>query len=98
MSRPVLLLCKGGHCRKRLERRPAIRKALDRLPVEVERVGCQKVCRGPVVGVALEGRWQWFERMGSKKALAALSDLVELGEIRKPLRKRRNLRRAGRRR
>ncbi len=98
MPRPELLLCTGSHCRKRLAREPRVERTLDALPVEVVRVGCQKVCRGPVVGVSLDGEWQWFERMDSKKALRALGELVAHGELAKPLRRRRNARRAGKRR
>ncbi len=69
-----------------------------RLPVEVTRVGCQKVCKGPVVGLAVDGEWQWFERMSSRKAVEALAQLVEGGTVAKPLRRRRNEKRAGKRR
>ncbi len=96
MSKPKLLVCRGSHCRKRLAKHPGIAKAIEALPVEVERVGCQKVCRGPVVGYAVEGKWQWFERVDSKKALHALADLVTDDTISKPLRKRRQAKRAGR--
>jgi len=65
------------------------------LGVDIERVGCQKVCRGPVVGVAIDGRWQWFERMDSPKALRALEQLVDDDTLGKPLRKRRSKKRAG---
>ncbi len=69
-----------------------------RLPVDVSRVGCQKVCRGPVIGVAVDGEWQWFERMDSRKALDALVDLVAHDALGKPLRKRRDKKRSGKRR
>ncbi len=96
MAKPKLLLCRGSHCRKRLAHAPMVEKAIAALPVEVTRVGCQKVCRGPVVGVAVAGEWQWFERMDSKKALRALAELVAADALSKPLRKRRDAKRAGR--
>ncbi len=96
MAKPVLLLCRGSRCRKRLEKSPNVEKALASLPVRLTRVGCQKVCRGPVVGYAIGGEWQWFERVDSKKALRALADLVADDTLPGPLRKRRHAKRAGR--
>ena len=72
-----------------------MQQALSRLPVDVERVGCQKVCKGPVVGLAIDGEWQWFCKVSSRKAVQALAELIEEGTIAKPLRKRRDTKRAG---
>ena len=96
MAKPYLLVCRGSHCRKRLDRHPRVEETLATLPVRLTHVGCQKVCRGPVVGYAVEGKWQWFERMDSKKAMRALADLVENETLSGTLRKRRNKKRAGR--
>ena len=93
-----LLLCTGRHCRRALDEEGRVVQALAGLPVRVQRVPCQKVCRGPVVGVRVAGEWQWFERMNSAKALRALSQLLEEGCVPQPLRKRQNRRRSGRRR
>lgn len=98
MARKKILVCTGNRCRKALEKYGRLEKVVERLPVDVARVGCQKVCRGPVVGIAVDGEWQWFERMDSRKALDALVDLVEHDAIGKPLRKRRDEKRAGKRR
>lgn len=96
MGKPKLLICRGSHCRKRLDKHPNVIETLSGLPVEIGRVGCQKVCRGPVVGYEVDGEWQWFERIDSKKALRALADLVADDPLPKPLRKRRHAKRAGR--
>ena len=93
-----ILVCTGSHCRRRLARSAGMAEALAGLGVEVERVGCQKVCKGPVLGVRVDGEWQWFRRMDSRKALAALRELIEAGKLEKRLRKRRDPRRAGKRR
>lgn len=98
MERRTLLVCSGSHCRKALQRDDGLVDALARIPIDIERVRCQKVCKGPVVGLAVEGEWQWFRRMNSRKALRALAELVEEGTIAKPLRKRRDRKRAGKRR
>ena len=95
MSRKVLV-CTGGHCRRRLRELGAARDGFDRLEPRIRRVGCQKVCRGPVVGFEVDDALIWFERMDSKKAWRALEALVENGKMAKTLRKRRNRKRAGR--
>ncbi len=96
MAKRTLLLCRGSHCRKRLAKAPRVEATLAELPVEVETVGCQKVCRGPVVGWPVAGELQWFERMSSKKALCALEELVRDDALARPVRKRRCAKRAGR--
>jgi hypothetical protein len=63
-------------------------------------VRCQKICHGPVVGVEIGGRMEWFERVDDLKSLAALVKLAKKPRARvkipKPLRKRRVKRYAGR--
>ena len=95
MARRRILICNGSHCRKTLRNDDRLRASVAQLPVEIERVGCQKVCRGPVVGLDLDGRLQWFERMSSRKSLRALAELVEHDTVGRPLRKRRNKKRSG---
>jgi hypothetical protein len=96
MARKKLLVCGGSHCRKMRARDDRFDRWISRLSVESEAVGCQKVCRGPVVGIDLDGRLEWFERMDSPKALRALEQLIVDDTLGKPLRKRRSRKRAGR--
>lgn len=98
MAKREILLCTGSHCRKALRKHGQLEGVLERLPVAVTRVGCQKVCRGPLVGITIEGQLEWFERMRTRKAAEALALLVEHGELAKRLEKRRNASRSGRRR
>ncbi len=96
--RQPILVCTGSHCRKALERSDRVEETLSRLPVVVERVRCQKVCKGPVLGTSVDGTWLWFRRMSSRKALGALETLVEEGVLSKPLLRRVDRKRAGKRR
>ncbi len=96
MGRSQLLVCNGSHCRKARRKDGRLDAAVARMPVDVAYVRCQKVCRAPVVGLSLDGEWQWFERMDSRKALRALAAAVDGGALAKPLRKRRDRKRAGR--
>jgi hypothetical protein len=47
--------------------------------VQVTTVGCQKVCTGAVVGLEVNGRMEWFQRVNRPKAMAALARLAERG-------------------
>ena len=95
VERQTILVCSGSHCRKALQRDDRVEETLSRLPIVVERVRCQKVCKGPVVGLSIDGTWQWFRRMDSRKAMRALAELVEDGTIAKPLLNRLDRKRAG---
>ena len=65
--------------------------------VKVVPVGCQKICHGPVVGVDVAGRMEWFERVGKAKPMVALARLsADGGKVAKPLEKRRVAKRSGR--
>lgn len=67
----TVYLCKKCKGRKRLAR------LLEAAPgVSLEKVGCQKVCRGPVAGFAVDGRMEWFGRLDKKKRARALAGLA----------------------
>lgn len=57
----------------------------------IRTVRCQKVCEGPVAGVSIRGRMEWFGRMKGNKALTAMAALANVSspkKVPKPLRKR----------
>ena len=67
--------------------------------VSVRLVKCQKICHGPVVGLPVVGRMEWFERVNGLKQIAALLLLTKKGHvdaIPKALKKRRVKSYAGR--
>lgn len=67
--------------------------------LEVRDVRCQKICHGPVVGLEVDGRMEWFERVDDIRSIAALLRLVrrpDRAKIPKPLRKHRVKKRSGR--
>ena len=71
----------------------------ERADVSLRLVRCQKICRGPVVGVAVDGRMEWFQRVDGVKPLAALLRLTRkkhTKKIPKPLQKLRVTRQSGR--
>lgn len=86
-------MCRGKSCRKCTKDRDA---ALERAaPSEVREVGCQKICKGPVFGLEVEGVLEWFERVDSEKSRIALRLALDTGELTKPLAKRRSAKRRG---
>lgn len=57
----------------------------------VKTVRCQKVCEGPVAGLSIRGRLEWFGKMKGPKALSAMAALTSVStpkKIPKTLRKR----------
>jgi len=71
----------------------------DHADVPVHLVRCQKICKGPVVGVVVNQRMEWFQRVDGVKPVAALLRLTRREhptKIPKPLRKLRVTRRSGR--
>ncbi|HEX4529942.1 MAG TPA: hypothetical protein VIA11_11000 [Acidimicrobiia bacterium] len=63
-----------------------------RTDVSVRLVKCQKICHGPVVGLPVAGRMEWFERVNGVKQIAALLLLTTKGNhdaVPKALKKRR---------
>jgi hypothetical protein len=62
-------------------------------------VGCQKVCKQPVAGLAVNGRLEWFTRLDEPKRLTAMAKLVAnhgRGELPAALEKSRSRERSGR--
>jgi hypothetical protein len=66
--------------------------------VKVKKVGCQKICRGPVAGLKVRGRMEWFARVDRAKPMVALlraADPRHTKRIRPALESRRVARRSG---
>ncbi len=90
---PLVLVCRK--CKRSEE---VLEFLLQRTKSNVRTVRCQKVCEGPVAGLRVRGRMEWFERMDGGKALKALAELLSQkppAKLPKPLRKRRSRERSG---
>lgn len=95
MVRPTVFVCRGSSCRHH----KAYGEVRERLGAvaDVADVRCQHICDGPVVGAAINGSLEWFERVGSEKAQRQMVDLVTgSGRLRHALEKRRVAKRSGR--
>lgn len=90
-----VFVCVGSDCRKAGSAHAALRSALDEVG-DVRVVRCQKICSGPVAGLDVNGRLEWFEKVGGPKSRRALARFVGAGgPLPKRLRKRRVRKRAG---
>lgn len=93
MAKGCVLVCKSCKGSK------ALAACLADQGVAVERVRCQKICHGPVVGARVGGRLEWFERVAKPKAQRALARLAEtrtdVGDLPDRLARRRVAKRSG---
>lgn len=86
-------LCTGKSCRKKKADYCALRDELEQC-TEVREVGCQKCCSGPVVGIEIKGRIEWFSKLRGPRQGDLLVAIRE-GTMAKSLAKRREKKRSG---
>ena len=81
--------CKRGDC---------LNEFLEHAQVKTKAVGCQKLCGGAVVGLEVDGRMEWFEKVDRAKAMVGLVRVAtgRKRRIPKALEKRREPKRSGR--
>ena len=80
---PIAYLCTSKDCRKakcHAELANALRAA-----GRVEDVGCQDICKGPVAGVEVGGRIEWFKRVRKHRHQDALVAVAADGSTEVPL-------------
>ena len=94
MAAPTVYLCKGSDCRRRSAERDSLVKSIGTL-AEVEPVRCQKICKGPVVGLEVDGKVEWFKSVRTMKARRALKRFLTSQRRDKRLFDRRVKKRAG---
>ena len=62
----TVLLCTGKSCRKKAKVQAEILANLDE-DIVIQPVRCQDVCSGPVIGLKVRGRWEWFKKLRKAK-------------------------------
>jgi len=93
-QRAAVLVCQGSGCHKKAKLRKKLVAALEGV-ADVQWVRCQKVCKGPVVGVGIDGTLEWFCRVKDEKSRRAFVTLLTKGKLKKRLRKQRVARLSG---
>lgn len=94
-----MYVCAGGDCAKPKALRKALVAELDEV-AEIVDVRCQSICVGPVAGLDVDGRLEWFERLRKPKTRRSLARLAARrggGGLPERLAKRRVAKRSGRR-
>lgn len=80
----TLYVCSGSDCKKhKSENKKLLRGLGDCL--EIEHVRCQKICKGPVMGVQVDGTLHWFRKLDPKSDLAGLQKALSKGKVSKAL-------------
>lgn len=87
-------VCFGKDCRKRASDTEKLEGVLEDAGFACQRVRCQKICKGPVVGFEVDGTLEWFAKVRGRSGRDALARFVERGDG--PLRKLRKKKRSGR--
>ena len=95
MGRPVVYVCGGSDCRQRQGARLKLLEAAG-AAADVEPVRCQDVCTGPVAGLVVDGRLEWFRRVRGRKLRAAVVRAAVTGHVPGRLRDLRVKKRSGR--
>jgi hypothetical protein len=90
----TVYLCTGKACRKKKSDHRELRKQLESC-TDVEEVGCQKCCSGPVVGIEVKGKLEWFTRLRSGGLRRDAVRSLREGSPSKTLWKRREKKRSG---
>lgn len=94
---PTVYVCCGKRCRERRRARKELIAELETVAI-VEQVDCQKICKGPVAGLEVAGKLEWFRKLDSEKSRQRLVKLITKGKLGKRLEKRRVDKRSGKRR
>jgi len=92
-DRPVYV-CHGKDCRKKQKHLCTLRRELSEHG-EVVAVRCQKICKGPVAGLEIDGRIEWFSKLGNPKSRKGLIRFLATGELRGFLKQRISTKRSG---
>ena len=74
-----IYVCKGKGCRKS-EYTRSLEGCLNDHG-NVIQVKCQKICKGPVVGLEVNGAIEWFKKLRSQKAQDQLVELLLRGRL-----------------
>jgi hypothetical protein len=56
-------------------------------------VQCQKICKGPVMGLEVDGQLEWFAKLDDPKSRRHLALFLTSGELKKRLKRRISLKR-----
>ena len=82
----TVLLCTGKSCRKKAKVQAEILANLDE-DIVIQPVRCQDVCSGPVIGLKVGGRWEWFKKVRKAKDANAVNKTLRRDKVSDGLKK-----------
>jgi hypothetical protein len=91
---PRIYVCRGEDCRKRKKHGRALCDALQNHGDVIE-VTCQKICKGPVFGLEVAGRLEWFSRLRTARSRRSAIALVRDGAFSGRIKRHRERKRRG---
>lgn len=80
----VVYLCRGSGCKKRKAEEKRLRQGIGDT-LEIKEVRCQKICKGAVAGVEIDGTMQWFRKLNPETDLVDLRKALRGGRVPKRL-------------
>ena len=80
-------VCRGKDCRKKSKKLACLESTISEHG-EVIPVACQKICKGPVAGLELNGRLEWFSKLDEKSARKGFAHLLSEGQLKEKLKDR----------
>jgi hypothetical protein len=72
--RQIVYVCQGKKC-SRACAHDALLRTLYKVS-DVRLVGCQKICKGSVIGTVLDDRVEWFEQIDSPRLCVRARNMV----------------------
>jgi hypothetical protein len=95
MNATRIYVCKGKDCCAQSGARRNLLNALRQARFEIHAVKCQKICKGPVAGLKVDGEVHWFGRLNKSKAQADFVTLALKGKASDRIKKRHSKKRDG---
>ena len=90
----TVYMCHGSDCRKKKKEWTALTESLSEQGT-VCAVRCQKICKGPVVGIEVNGRLEWFTKLKKKTLHRQFLALTQSGTVPERLKTRLSKKRQG---
>ena len=80
-------VCRGKDCRKKAKKLACLESTISEYG-EVIPVACQKICKGPVAGLEVDGQLEWFSKLGKESAQENFAHLLSEGQLKEKLKDR----------
>ena len=80
-------VCRGKDCRKKSKQLNCLESSIAEHG-QVIPVACQKICKGPVASLEIDGQIEWFSKLNKKQSREGLVALLSEGKLKDKLKDR----------